>query len=274
VRLNPKATWAQLKRDTGLDFDRRTLKAALEANGITHWLAKKRPKLTPEIAGIRLKWAKEHLDWTPVQWERVIWSDESSVRRGAGQGKQWSFGIIIEKWDRDKLQEGSTGKGLSLMVWGAFWATNKSDLYLLQRDFAAKKQGYSAASYIDVLESNLLGLYDPSLLFMQDNAPIYSAKKTKEWFAEMGIRVIDWPPYSLNMNPIENLWALLKKEAFKVCPELNSLKGKGIEAQHELFKILQRAWDQLEPTVLAALVGSMKRRCEAVIAAEGWHTKY
>jgi len=60
--LNPKATWAQLKRDTGLDFDRRTLKAALEANKITHWLAKKRPKLTPEIAGIRLKWAKEHLD--------------------------------------------------------------------------------------------------------------------------------------------------------------------------------------------------------------------
>jgi len=177
-----------------------------------------------------LKWAKEHLDWTPVQWERVIWSDESSVRRGAGQGKQWSFGTIIEKWDRDKLQEGSTGKGLSLMVWGAFWATNKSDLYLLQRDFAAKKQGYSAASYIDVLKSNLLGLYDPSLLFMQDNAPIHSAKKTKEWFAEIGIRVIDWLPYSPDMNPIENLWALLKKEAFKVCPELNSLKGKGIEA--------------------------------------------
>lgn len=160
------------------------------------------------------------------------------------------------------------------MVWGAFWGLNKSDLYLLRRDFAAKKQGYSAESYIQVLDDNLTGIYTPDLTFMQDNAPIHSAKKVKEWFAEMGIKVLEWPPYSPDLNPIENLWALLKKEAFIVAPGLKDLKGKSIEAKHYLFHVLQKAWDQLDRVVLRGLVESMSRRCQAVIDAEGWHTKY
>jgi hypothetical protein len=43
------------------------------------------------------------------------------------------------------------------------------------------------------------------------------------------------------LNPIENLWTLLKKEAYKVYPDLDSLKGKGDEAETQLFQILQMA---------------------------------
>lgn len=35
VRLNPKTTWVKLKRDTGLDVDRNTLRRTLEAHGIS-----------------------------------------------------------------------------------------------------------------------------------------------------------------------------------------------------------------------------------------------
>jgi len=43
------------------------------------------------------------------------------------------------------------------------------------------------------------------------------------------------------LNPIENLWTLLKKKAYKVYPDLDSLKGKGDEAETQLFQILQMA---------------------------------
>ena len=36
VRANPKTTWLQLKKDTGLDVSRNTLKRTLQAHGISH----------------------------------------------------------------------------------------------------------------------------------------------------------------------------------------------------------------------------------------------
>jgi len=83
-----------------------------------------------------------------------------------------------------------------------------------------------------------------------------------------------WPPYSLDLNPIENLWALLKKKAYKVYPDLNSLKDKGDEAETQLFQILQMAWANLREEVIEGLISSMPDRCAAVIIAKGWHTKY
>jgi len=84
---------------------------------------------------------------------------------------------------------------------------------------------------------------------------------------------MEWPPYSPDLNPIENLWALLKKEAYKVYPDLDSLKGKGDEAETQLFQNLQKAWVNIRE-VIEGLISSMPRRCAAIIKAEGWHTKY
>ena len=120
----------------------------------------------------------------------------------------------------------------------------------------------------------MLGIWTPGLVFMQDNGPIHGANKTKAWFKELGIEVMDWPPYSLDLNPIENLWALLKKEAYKVYPDINSLEGKGDEAESKLFSILQEAWGNIREEVIDGLIASMPLRVAALIAAEGWHTKY
>jgi len=274
LRSEPKITWRQLKTNTGIDLDARTLNATLRAHGISHWLALKRPKLTPEAARLRLRWAKRHENWTVDQWRKVIWSDEASVARGSGKTREWVFGTRKQKWDRDKVMEIPNGKTFSIMVWGAFWGSGRSDLYLLDRDFESKKHGYSAVSYIQILDHNLSGIWEPGLVFMQDNAPIHRARKSKLWFQENGIEVMEWPPYSPDLNPIENLWALLKKEAYKVYPDLDSLKGKGDEAETQLFQILQMAWANLREEVIEGLISSMPDRCAAVIIAKGWHTKY
>jgi hypothetical protein len=81
------------------------------------------------------------------------------------------------------------------MVWGCFWDHGRSDLYVLDRDFESKKHGYSARSYIEVLDSQVAPWYEEldnnTYVFMQDNAPIHTANSVQEWFLDHGITTTD-----------------------------------------------------------------------------------
>jgi len=138
-----------------------------------------------------LKWARKHRDWGVEQWFKVRFSDEYSVELGAEKGLQWVHGYMGERWDLDKIKTLPRDKGLRVMVWAAIWATKTSDLYPLERDFESKKHGYSANSYIKILEDNIGVIWEPGALFQQDNAKIYSAKKTKKWFEDTAIPILE-----------------------------------------------------------------------------------
>lgn len=68
-------------------------------------------------------------------------------------------------------------------------------------------------------------LYADSI-FLHDNALIHKSYLVKRWLEEMGIEVMEWPVYSLDLNLIENLWFLLKEKIYKRYPELLDLHGK------------------------------------------------
>jgi hypothetical protein len=44
-------------------------------------------------------------------------------------------------------------KNMKIIVWGCFWDTGRTGLYLIDRDFESKKYGYSAESYLEVLNA-------------------------------------------------------------------------------------------------------------------------
>lgn len=161
------------------------------------------------------------------------------------------------------------------MVWGAFYGRGvQSGLLRLGRDPDAKRNGYTPASYVGVLDEELPTLWEPGLLFMQDNAPIHTSRSARDWLEENGIDVLDWPPYSPDLNPIEHLWFRLKKGVYDVRPDIEQVGGKIEHIQEELYKALERSWAMITPQEMEDLVRSMQKRVKAVIKAEGWYTKY
>jgi transposase len=108
---------------------------------------------------------------------------------------------------------------------------------------------------------------------MQDNASIHNAHAVKSWFQEMGIPLVDWPPYYPDLNPIEHIWWHLKSLVLKNHPEIEAM-GTGEEALKALEDALIEAWNDLPDGLFEQCADSMPYRVQAVIDAKGWHTKY
>lgn len=64
--------------------------------------------------------------------------------------------------------------------------------------------------YIDILRNNLevsliqLGL-ENNFILQQGNDPKHTAKKTKKFLNSHHIKLLDWPPQSSDLHPIENI---------------------------------------------------------------------
>jgi transposase len=277
IRSNPKTKYSVIKHKCGLEISHSAIKRILRKHGIQTWRAKKRPELTPLLAAKRLAWAKVRENWTVIDFYNHMFSDECSAERGKGKDQEWCFGSPTNKWKPAFVTTYQKSKDISVMVWACFWYEDgkiqRSELYIMDRDFESKKHGYSANSYLEVLENNLPFCWSPGLVFMHDNASIHTAHAVTNWFIDMGIPLADHPPFSPDMNPIEHLWFHLKKQVQLLHPELANM-GKGENDLIALEQALIEAWQAIPTEIFQKVLDSMPKRVAALIAAEGWHTKY
>ena len=100
----------------------------------------------------------------------------------------------------------------------------------------------------------------------QDGASAHRAKATSKWFAER-VGMIDliknWPANSPDLNPIENLWAIVS----------GKLANQAWASREALKVSVDAAWAAISPETIHNLVMSFKSRCEACLAAKGQKLK-
>src|SRR5438034_7624194 len=108
-------------------------------------------------------------------------------------------------------------------------------------DSDSKRGGVTLAVYLKVIEEQIPILWKPGLSYMQDSASIHIARIIKRWYTNNAIEVVDWPLYSLNLNPIKHVWRHLKECVNEHHPKLETLTSSDEIIKKYMVKALQEA---------------------------------
>lgn len=66
------------------------------------------------------------------------------------------------------------------------------------------------------VEKSLIKALKPNQIVVMDNAAFHKSKKTTELIESVGCKVLFLPPYSPELNPIEQFWANMKNRFKKI----------------------------------------------------------
>ena len=145
------------------------------------------------------------------------------------------------------------------MVWGAISSLGPLVLRRIQGRMTAQ-------TYLQILRDEVQPFFTahPDFIYQQDNATPHKARVTMRWFEEEAIEVLEWPPCSPDLNPIENCWSYIK---IKLDREI-------IHGQENVLHAAQRHFTEMTPEFIANLINWMQNRCRQVINRNGLHADY
>ena len=191
----------------------------IDASTVRRWLLEcgrkaRRPVrkqlLTSSMKTNQLAWTRKYQNW-----RRVLFSDESHF---VVQGLNVSH---VRRSDGEKLSPKHIKQTVKFtqkkMFWGCFTFTGPK--YLVPIDGMMNSD-----KYIPILERRCIPqlkklaeeLNIENTIFQQDLAPFHASKKVKNFMVQNGIQCLDWPGNSSDLNPIENLWAIVKNRMRKM----------------------------------------------------------
>jgi transposase len=101
-------------------------------------------------------------------------------------------------------------------------------------------------------------------ILMEDNTLIHASHYTRGYHAYHGVIRMLWPANSPDLNPIKNVWRLLKYRIGKRFPKTDE----------EVQRYLSEEWDKMEVSDFQKYILSMKERFQAVIDNDGGHIKW
>ena len=217
------------------------------------------PKTIPFLTAIhkqrRVEWATKYKD---QNWKQVVFSDETTFQMFQNTQK------VFYKVGTQPPQKPMVKHSYKVHAWGAFSAKGSVGFLL----FTGIMDG---AFYREILVENLFDNANTVMgrrwVFQQDNDPKHKARETMELLTQRCPAILEWPSNSPDLNPIENLWSILKVRVEK---QVNKLVMKKNPVTIDGFlEIILKEWEGIDKKIYVNLVNSMSTRLERVIEGDG-----
>lgn len=203
----------------------------------------------------RVTWIQDHSNWRKSKWLSVVWTDEKMFELYPQKGRLYAKILpdeIPDDFPRPKVQQG----GKKIMVWGAI--SGKGKLYLDVLEESVTGETYSCFLHQRALPA-IRKICQKSYIFMQDNAPAHRANLTKLYLQISGVKVLEWPPQSPDLNPIEGVWSWM---AMKI-------KAKVFNNVQDLTDAVFQLWEELPKSVILAYIEKLNDKMNYILEHNG-----
>jgi hypothetical protein len=199
-----------------------------------------------------------------MDWEKVIFVDEKIFRGEGFSGQVWVRRPKGEALNPDYCVD-KLPHPVKVNVWGCVCARGMGYCYI----FNEKLNKKTLKSIVEKHLKQSAALYyetDPPELYyvLQDNDPKHTSRLVRNWFHNAGLTLLDYPPYSPDLNPIEHVWSDMARR----------VETRPASTMEELQDVIAEEWERTSLDLLRTLAHSMPARCQAVIDAQGGHTMY
>lgn len=222
----------------------------------------KKVALTDEQKRARLNFARDYLDF---DWSNTIFTDEKSLKFSQqGRLTLRCYNDTPLKED-PKLPKQSSGRIIANM-W-AWMATG------IVGEMVHIPPHANTLHYVDLLEETMLPtvrtVYPhedlPNFFYVHDNSRMHTEKVVSNWFQQhLEITLIPWPSNSPDLNPVENLWALIAH----MWDNRNERTKQAVELH------CNQIWDYMRGSdICSRLLSSMRSRLLDVIESNGAYTR-
>ena len=244
-------------RSAGINISKDTVKRRLKEQGVMSVKSVQKPYLMAAMCKKRLDWAKCHENWTVKDWSKLIFSSESTFMcQSASAHQMW------HQQGQPTPTTPTVKHPTKVMVWSAMCTKGAGRLHVVERNM-------NSGQYCHVILSPLVPQIKEwfpggGYTFMQDGAPCHTSRRSKECLATHQIPVLPWPGNSPDLNPIETLWAIVKRR----------LRSETVNTKNVLIAGIIKVWlrDATLPETCQKLIASMPARVKAVIKANGGNT--
>lgn len=249
---------SKVKAKLSLECSVRTIQRVLHG---VDWLQYKKIKACPRRTKAhmqkRFEWCDRMACASDVQWANMIFSDEKKWNLDGPDGLRYQW---VDKRNPEHVNMRRHTGGGSVMVWGGFCKSGKSELKFLNGR-------QNSEAYISTLQTHLQPfIQSGTQIFQQDNAAVHTSRCTLEWISSQSISIIDWPALSPDLNPIENLWGIMAQRVY--------VGGRQYDRIEDLKRAILSAWNEIPNFILQNLIESMRRRCIKVLKARGGYISY